>query len=72
MVLFPTAATNLLHDIDRAAQDIVDRVTLASAAASGGAPGIVTFGNDLPSLNVHRPVSELCVELHRYGLVDSG
>jgi tRNA uridine 5-carbamoylmethylation protein Kti12 len=61
------SATNLLHDVDRALQQVLERVAEAQAAAGSGAPGLVTFpsssssGGDeacpLPPLDLYRPVS---------------
>lgn len=50
-----TAATNLLYELDRAAQEVVERVTEAQVAA--GVPGEVSFGDDIPVLRLHRVVS---------------
>lgn len=61
------AATNLLHDLDKAAQDIIDRISDASAAAAGGAPGIIKFDEDLPQLNICRPVCDFDFFLTRQG-----
>lgn len=58
---FP-AATNLQYEIDRALQQVLDRVGEAQAAAGSGAPGVVAFdgcgggGNPLPPLDIYRPV----------------
>ncbi|KAI3423881.1 hypothetical protein D9Q98_009715 [Chlorella vulgaris] len=60
------SATNLLHDVDRALQQVLERVAEAQAAAGSGAPGLVTFpsssssGGDeacpLPPLDLYRPM----------------
>lgn len=50
------AATNLLYELDKAAQGVVDRVSQAQEAAMGAAPGAITFGNEMPTLLMHRQV----------------
>lgn len=40
---------------------MVDRITDATTAAAGGAPGVVSFGQDMPTLNVFRLVSDGCL-----------
>lgn len=51
----PTA-TNLLHEIDKAAQSVLDRVSEAQAAAGGGAPGAVSFDDGIPPLYLGQPI----------------
>lgn len=43
LLLCTPAATNLLHDIDRAALAVVERVTAAQAAAGPGPLGQLAF-----------------------------
>ncbi|KAI7843561.1 hypothetical protein COHA_002803 [Chlorella ohadii] len=57
------AATNLQYEIDKALQQVLDRVGEAQAAAGSGAPGRVTFegcsssaGEPLPELDMYRPM----------------
>lgn len=59
------AATNLLHDIDRATQDISDRVVEAQSAAGSGAPGVIRFGSELPTLNLQRHISVSELRRHK-------
>eukprot|EP00198_Chlamydomonas_reinhardtii_P002189 XP_001691525.1 predicted protein [Chlamydomonas reinhardtii] len=53
-------ATNTLHEIDQAAQEILNAITEAQAAAAGGAAEVVRF----PGLELRRPVS--LAELRRH------
>ena len=56
--------TNLLHDLDKEAQDVVKHIVQVQMDAGGSAPGIITFGTDMPILNATRPLS--VAELRRY------
>ncbi|KAG7672196.1 hypothetical protein KSW81_005078 [Nannochloris sp. 'desiccata'] len=40
------SATNLLHEIDKATQSVLDKITEAQAAAGSGPPGYIHFNND--------------------------
>jgi hypothetical protein len=44
--------------MDRAAQEVVDRVTEAQVAAGGGASEDISFGDGIPALRLHRVVSQ--------------
>jgi tRNA uridine 5-carbamoylmethylation protein Kti12 len=58
---FCFAATNLLNEIDCAAQKVVDTICEAQVAAGSGSVGVVRFGESLPTLNLQRsvPLQEL-------------
>ena len=58
------APTNLLHDVDKEVQMIVKQIVDAQTLAGGAPAGIVTFGPDMPVLNLTRQVST--VELRRW------
>lgn len=51
------AATNLLHDIDRATNEVLEAISSAQAARPGAAPGLVGLGEGVPPLRMHRQVS---------------
>ncbi|KAG2450666.1 hypothetical protein HYH02_004506 [Chlamydomonas schloesseri] len=62
-------ATNTLHEIDQAAQEIINAITEAQAAAAGGAAEVVRFpvppaGGPPQELELRRPVS--LAELRRH------
>lgn len=52
----PPAATNLLHEIDRGAHQVMDAISAAQELRPGGAPGTVQFSGEIPSLRMDRPV----------------
>ena len=50
------AATNLLHDIDKEVQSVVKDIMQHQNDAAGGAPGLICFGQDMPTLRLLDPV----------------
>jgi len=57
-------STNLLHDLDRAAQAVIDAIVEAQSNAGGNAAGVVNLGVAAGQLNLQRPVS--LAELRRH------
>ena len=53
------AATNLLHDIDKEVQSVVKDIMQHQNDAAGGAPGLIRFGQDMPTLLLDNPVRGL-------------
>ena len=64
MLVCPPAATNLQYEIDRAAQEVVERLWEAQAAAGSGAAGRVELGDGQQPLELQRPV--MLAELRRH------
>lgn len=58
------APVNLLHDVDKEVQLTVKQIVDAQTLAGGAPAGIVSFGPDVPVLNLNRPVST--AELRRW------
>lgn len=58
------SATNALHEIDAAAQDVIHAIMQAQAEAAGDAPGIVRFGEHAPPLQLPQAVT--LAELRRH------
>jgi len=50
------AATNLLHDIDTEVQSVIKNILQHQNDAVGGAPGLIRFAQDMPTLHLSRPV----------------
>ena len=51
------SATNLLHEVDKAAQEVISAVTDAQSAAAGGPAGQVNLGPNIQPLTLQDPVS---------------
>ncbi|CAG9467432.1 unnamed protein product [Pedinophyceae sp. YPF-701] len=62
----PLSSTNLLHELDRASQEVVERVASCQggAAAAGVGGVVVSFGEGLPDLALPRTVT--MAELRRH------
>ncbi len=58
------APVNLLHDVDKEVQLTIKQIVDAQTLAGGAPAGIVSFGTDMPVLNLTRAVST--VELRRW------
>ena len=58
------SATNLLHEVDKATQDILSRISEAQATAGSGAAGIVACGEGGLALDLQRAV--MLPELRRH------
>eukprot|EP00890_Picochlorum_soloecismus_P000375 jgi/Picsp_1/1338/NSC_04818-R1_protein len=58
------SSTNLLHDIDKEVQSVVKDIMQHQNDAAGGAPGLICFGQDMPTLRLLDPIS--VPELRRY------
>ncbi|KAI8467670.1 MAG: chromatin associated protein KTI12 [Monoraphidium minutum] len=56
--------TNVLHEIDHAAQAVVDAISAAQAQAGGGAAGLLDLGPGAGRLQLDRPVT--LAELRRH------
>lgn len=54
-----SSATNTLHDIDKSTQEVLDLIIEAQAASGAASPGIIRFGDDLPTLNLQRQVRKI-------------
>ncbi|KFM28800.1 KTI12-like protein [Auxenochlorella protothecoides] len=58
------SSTNLLHEIDRGAHQVMDAISAAQELRPGGAPGTVQFSGEIPSLRMDRPMH--VAELRRH------
>lgn len=50
-------STNVLHEIDQAAQAVISKITEAQTNSGGLTPGIVHLGEGVGSLNIQHDVS---------------
>ncbi|EIE18514.1 chromatin associated protein KTI12 [Coccomyxa subellipsoidea C-169] len=60
----PLSATNLLHEIDGGAQDVIGRICAAQELAGSSAAGRVQMGEEVDALQLNRPVT--LAELRRH------
>ena len=63
------SATNLLHEVDKAAQEVIAAVNQAQSAAAGGPAGQVTLGHSIQPLVLQEVVSMPELRRHKRAFI---
>ena len=63
------SATNLLHEVDKAAQEVIAAVNEAQSAAAGGPAGQVTLGHSIQPLVLQEVVSMPELRRHKRAFI---